>query len=121
MSEKWYSSGRGIFSRTGGLQIACMPIMVNWQEDTALIVRLLNAGGDCEQLRDQLAQVTKERDEARRDRDFFDNERMNVIAQAEDQESKLATVVEALEWYALTTGAPGAPARKALAAIRGKE
>lgn len=42
--EKWYSSGRGIFKRDAGFQIATMPIVPNWQEDTAMVVSLLNKG-----------------------------------------------------------------------------
>jgi hypothetical protein len=42
--EKWYSSGRGIFKQDAGSQVACATATVNWQEDTAMMVRLLNAG-----------------------------------------------------------------------------
>jgi hypothetical protein len=42
--EKWYLSGRGIFKQDAGSQVACAAATVNWQEDTAMMVRLLNAG-----------------------------------------------------------------------------
>jgi len=42
--EKWYSSGRGIFKQDAAFQVACASATVNWQEDTAMMVRLLNAG-----------------------------------------------------------------------------
>ena len=48
MSE-WYASGRGIFCRDAGFQLATMPLTVNWQEDTARIVDLLNKGAQCEE------------------------------------------------------------------------
>lgn len=41
---KWFASGRGIFCRDAGFQLATMPLTVNWQEDTARIVDLLNKG-----------------------------------------------------------------------------
>ena len=41
---KWYSSGRGIFKQDAASQVACATATVNWQEDTAMMVRLLNAG-----------------------------------------------------------------------------
>jgi hypothetical protein len=41
---KWYASGRGIFCRDAGFQLATMPLTVNWQEDTTRIVELLNKG-----------------------------------------------------------------------------
>ena len=45
--EKWYASGRGIFCRDAGCQLASMPVSVKWHEDTERIVALLNAGQEC--------------------------------------------------------------------------
>jgi hypothetical protein len=42
--DKWFNSGRGIFCRDAGFQLATMPIVPNWQEDAARIVDLLNKG-----------------------------------------------------------------------------
>lgn len=45
--EKWYASGRGIFCREAGFQMATSPVSVKWLEDTRLLVALLNAGQAC--------------------------------------------------------------------------
>ena len=42
--EKWYASGRGIFRRDAGFQMATMVATVNWLEDTNRIDDLLNMG-----------------------------------------------------------------------------
>ena len=47
---RWLSSGRGIFCMDAGFQLATMPLTVNWQEDTARIVDLLNKGEKYEAL-----------------------------------------------------------------------
>ena len=46
----WYSSGRGIFKREAGFQLATMPVTVNWQEDAAMFVDLLNKGEEYQRM-----------------------------------------------------------------------
>lgn len=45
--EMWFASGRGVFCLGSGFQMATVAVAVNWQEDTARVVALLNAGQAC--------------------------------------------------------------------------
>ena len=58
MSEpKWFSSGRGIFKREAGFQLATVSVSVKWQEDTAMIVDLLNKGEVYDALRKSVVEA----------------------------------------------------------------
>jgi len=58
--EKWFASGRGIFRGDGAFQVACAALTVNWQEDTEMLVRLLNAGERVESAVGELRKVVAE-------------------------------------------------------------
>lgn len=83
-----------------------------------------NVGQCLDDRRSQLAELTKERHEARGERDFFDNERVKVVEELEAEQRKLATAVEALEKISncksLFDGDVVDIATKALDAIREK-